>query len=285
MCWNQPEIDALSHNTAQSIMMSIPNGTLFAGLHGELTLHSWRTFRAAESDAYSLFHSRSVAMGWLAEAEQGAMGGLWGMNDAGQWGPDPDAQHPYAVWFQVSIPRLISPTQPLPLQPFLSCVGEVVARMGTLHLDAIQILLPIQSIDGVADASLRDDGLFAPLSSAGWFFDCNPHALTRVQVVLDGGQNPVIRSVAPHLFQWLQKIKQTVFVCDSFSLTDDTTVVKPTFLDDLWVGPPQNPVTLYGTLVEWSLDALGWLAAVLAGATFKFGVATPLLLTVSRVES
>lgn len=259
-----------------------PTGTMFAGLHGELTLHSWRAV-AAESDAYSLFHSRSVAMGWLTKAEQGTTGGLWGMNDAGQQGPDPDAQHPYALWFQVILPRLISPTQPLPLQPFLSCVGDVVARMGSLQLDAIQVLLPLQSFDGLADASSRNDGLFAPLSSAGWFFDCNPHAITRVQVVLDGGENPVIRSVAAELFQRLQRIKQTVFVCDAFSLTDATNVLKPNFLDDTF-RPSQHPVTFYGTLVEWSLDALGWLATFLAGACFKFGVTTPLLLMVSRFE-
>lgn len=281
---------------------------MFAGLHGELTLHAWRDFGAAESDAYSLFHSRSVAMGWLTEAVDGATGGLWGMNDAGQRGPDADAPQPYAVWFQVSLPHLISPAQPLPLQPFLSCVGDVVARMGKLHLEAIQVLLPVQSvdrakrsirsprraiqvllpaqsIDRLADKSLHDDGLFAPLSSAGWFFDCDPRSITRVQVVLDGGENPMIRSVASELFEWLQKIKQNVFVCDSFSLTDDTNVVKPAFVDNLWVGPPQHPVTFYGTLVEWSLDALGWLATFLAGASFRFGVTTPMLLTVSRFES
>ena len=264
--------------------MHMPNGTMFAGLQGKLTLHSWRNFGATESDAYSLFHSRSVAMGWLTQAAKGATGGLWGMNDAGQQGPDPNAQHPYAVWFQVSLPRLISPAQPLPLQPFLSCVGDVVARMGTLHLSAIQVLLPIQSIDGFVDTSLSDEGLFAPLRSAGWFFDCNPHSITRVQVVLDGGENPIIRLVASDLFQWWQKIKQSVFTCDTFSLTDDTNVVKSTFIDDLWVGPPQHPVTFYGTLVEWSLDALGWLATFLAGISFKFGVTTPMLLTVSRFE-
>ncbi|MCP5095430.1 MAG: hypothetical protein GY943_07755 [Chloroflexi bacterium] len=269
-------------NVEEDNLMSIPNGTMFAGLHGELTLHSWRDFDTTKSDAYSLFHSRSVAMGWLAKAVEGATGGLWGMNDAGQQGPD--TQHPYEVWFQVSLPRLSSPTQPLPLQPFLSCIGDVVARMGTLDLDAIQVLLPIQSIDKLADTSLHNDGLYAPLSSAGWFFDCKPHATTRVQVVLDGGENPVIRSVASDLFQWLQKIKQNVFVCDSFSLTDDTNITKPIFIDGLWGGPPRHPVAFYGTLAEWSLDALGWLATFLAGASFKFGVTTPMLLTVSQFE-
>jgi hypothetical protein len=264
--------------------MNIPNGIMFAGLHGELTLHPWRDPIAAESDAYSLFHSRSGAMGWLREAREGATGGLWGMNDAGQLGPDPDAQHPYALWFQVVLPRLISPAQPLPLQPFLSCVGDVVARMGTFQLDALQVLLPLQSFDRLADESSRKDGVFTPISSIGWFFDCNPPAVTRVQVVLDGGQSPAIRSVAAELFQRLQQIKQTVFVCDAFSLTDDTNLEKPIYIDNLWVGPPQHPLTLYGTLVEWSLDALGWLAAFLAGASFKFGVTTPMLLTVSPLD-
>ena len=94
----------------------------------------------------------------------------------------------------------------------------------------------------------------------------------------------LIRSVAPDLFQRLQRIKQTVFVCDSFSLTDDTNVLKPIFIDNLWIGPPQHPVTFYGTLVEWSLDALGWLATFLAGASFEFGVTTPMLLTVSPLD-
>lgn len=262
--------------------MNIPNGIMFAGLHGELTPHPWRA-AAAESDAYSLFHSKSVAMGWIARPVQGVIGGFWGMNDAGQQGPDPDAQHPYALWFQVVLPRLLSPTQPLPLQPFLSCVGDVVARMGSLQLDAIQVLLPLQSFAGSADASLHNAGLFAPISSAGWFFDCNPAAATRVQVILDGGPNPAIRSVAADLFQRLQRIKQTVFVCDAFSDTDATNILKPNFLDDAF-RPSQHPVTFYGTLVEWSLDALGWLATFMAGVSFEFGVITPMLLTVKPLD-
>jgi hypothetical protein len=223
-------------------------------------------------------------MGWLTKAEQGAIGGFWGMNDAGQRGPDPNAQHPYALWFQVVLPRMISPTQPLPLQPLLSCVGDVISRMGNLQLDAIQILMPLQSFADLAVAPSRNDILFAPISSTGWFFDCNPSAATRVQVVLDGGQNPDIRSVAAKLFQWLQEIKQTVFVCEEFSEIDAMNVLKPHFLDDAF-RPSQHPVAFYGTLVEWSLDALGWLATLLAGVSYEFGVASPTVLTVSRFES
>ena len=265
--------------------MRILNGTMFAGLHGELTLHPWRDPVASESDAYSLFHSRSVAMGWLTEAKEGATGGFWGMNDAGQQGPDPQAEHPYALWFQVGVSRLVSPKQSLPLQPFLACIGDVIARMGRFQLDALQVLLPLQSFDRLPDASSRHDALFTPLSSTGWFFDRNPSAVARVQIVLDGGQSSAIHSVAAELFARLQQVKQTVFVCDEFSLTDDTNLEKPIYIDNLWVGPPQHPLTFYGTLAEWSLDALGWLAAFLAAISFELGITTPLLLTVSRFES
>jgi hypothetical protein len=156
--------------------------------------------------------------------------------------------------------------------------------MGSFQLDALQVLLPLQSFDRLADESSRNDTLFAPISSIGWFFDRNPSAAARVQVVLDGGQSLAIRSVAAELFERLQQVKQTVFVCDAFSLTDDTNLEKPIYIDNLWVGPPQHPVTFYGTLVEWSLDALGWLATFLAGASFNFGITTPLLLTVSPFE-
>ena len=265
--------------------MRILNGTMFAGLHGELTLHPWRDPVASESDAYSLFHSRSVAMGWLTEAKEGATGGFWGMNDAGQQGPDPQAEHPYALWFQVGVSRLVSPKQSLPLQPFLACIGDVIARMGRFQLDALQVLLPLQSFARLPDASSRHDALFTPLSSTGWFFDRNPSAVARVQIVLDGGQSSAIHSVAAELFARLQQVKQTVFVCDEFSLTDDTNLEKPIYIDNLWVGPPQHPLTFYGTLAEWSLDALGWLAAFLAAISFELGITTPLLLTVSRFES
>ncbi|MQS04249.1 hypothetical protein FNX44_020700, partial [Streptomyces sp. OF1] len=43
-------------------------GTMFAALYGELRPHAWWGAEP-EGDAYSLFHQRSAAMGWLDEAE------------------------------------------------------------------------------------------------------------------------------------------------------------------------------------------------------------------------
>jgi hypothetical protein len=40
-----------------------------------------------------------------------------------------------------------------------------------------------------------------------------------------------------------------------------------------------------GTLVEWSLDALGWLATLAAAAASHHGASTPWMLTVNRVDT
>jgi hypothetical protein len=102
---------------------------------------------------------------------------------------------------------------------------------------------------------------------------------------LDGGQDPSIRSAAPAMLGWMQEIKQDVFSCDSFSLTDDEMVLNPAVIDELWRGPPRHRATFHGTLAEWSLDAVGWLAAFLADASSRHGVSTPLLLTTTRTLS
>jgi len=44
----------------------------------------------------------------------------------------------------------------------------------------------------------------------------------------------------------------------------------------LWRDTGQHLVTFNGTLAEWSLDALGWLAAFLAQIAFVHGVNRPL---------
>ena len=41
----------------------------------------------------------------------------------------------------------------LPVQPFLACAGDVMARLGTLRLEAVQVLLPERDAD--EDAQLR----------------------------------------------------------------------------------------------------------------------------------
>ncbi len=115
---------------------------MFAALHGELALHASST-DAASSDAYSLFVARSSALRLLAGAGE-STDGAWGMNDAGL---DDRARSESSriAWFQVTLTGRAG--GPLPVQAFLSCAGDVVARLGTARLDAVQILLPVESID------------------------------------------------------------------------------------------------------------------------------------------
>ncbi|MDI3341881.1 MAG: hypothetical protein QJR03_15255 [Sphaerobacter sp.] len=227
----------------------------------------------ASEDAYSLFYNRSLAMGWLTTGRKGAPAGFWGMNDAAL-DLNSDSQPPRVAWFQVGLTEPIPAGRSLPVQAFLACVDDVVARMGSLRLEAIRVLLPLHSLP-----TPPDDGA---IGSYGWFADADPRRRTRVRVTLDGGQDPTIRAAAPEMLRWMQQRIQVVFRCDSFSLADDDAVfLQPEMTDGLWP-PAQHRVTFRGTLAEWSLDALGWLAAFLADAASRHGVTNPLMLTACR---
>ncbi|MCF6473169.1 hypothetical protein FAF44_32985 [Nonomuraea sp. MG754425] len=249
---------------------------MLAALHGELALHPWRDPFVASSDAYSLFVARSSAMRWLTETEENASGGVWGMNDAGQ--------NSGVSWFQVSLTEPVPADRPLPVQAFLSCAGDVVARIGALRLRAVQVLLPVQSLDASARASSPARGLATLLQDNGWFADCDPRSRTRVRVRLESGQDSSVHSAAPEMLQWMQGFKQDVFSCDSFSLTDDDDMVlKPAVIAERRLGSAHHRATFHGTLAEWSLDALGWSAAFLAEASCRYGVRTPLMLTACQI--
>lgn len=259
-----------------------PARTMFVALYGELALHPWRAADAASSDAYSLFVARSSAMRLLVAASESTGGGVWGMNDAGQ-ADSRGSQSRRIAWFQVALTE--GARRPLPVQAFLSCAGDVVARLGTPRLDAVQMLLPIEPLDA-APARRKDDGMASVVQDAGWFADCDPRSRAQVRVTLDGGQNQSLRAAAPEMLQWMQGIKQDVFSCESCSVMDaEDLFLEPAISDGLWPGPAGYRATFHGTLAEWSLDGLGWLASFLAVASSRHGVSTPLILTASRVTS
>jgi hypothetical protein len=239
-------------------------GTMFAAFYGEFTPHSWRA-PDTDRDAYLVFYELSVAMGWLRDE------GLWGMNDAGQ--EHPLADESLAAWFQVDA-ESVPGDRPLPVQPFLRCAGDAIARIGNLALDAVQVLLPVQCLD----ASSRPEITRSPsLLTAAWFDDSDPASRTPVRVTLDGGQSPNVLSIAGRL----TSLDQAVFVCETHAA--EQADIRPLFDDSFWNGPPQHAVTLHGTLAEWSPEAIGWLGSLLADLSVRQDVTTPLLFTVSRV--
>jgi len=255
-----------------------------AALFGDLVPHQrLDTESEAAQDAYSLFYARSSAMRWLTPAVQGAAGGLWGMNDAAA---APDSGPPSrAAFFQVVL------TEPnisklLPVQPFLACAGEVMARLGTLRLEAVQVLLPERDADEDAQFASPSGARVASslLDACNWFAGCDPRARTAVRVTPDGGPDPSIRAAAPAIVKWAREVRQEVFACHSLSLAeDDHLILRPIPFDPAPAGP--HRVTFRGTLAEWSLDALGWLAAFLADGTARHGISSQLMLTADRTAT
>jgi hypothetical protein len=255
-------------------------GTLFAALYGELIPHAWHD---PEHDAFQLFFQRSLTMGWLDDKGAGGgmhrASGLWGMNDAG-W------DHPFAAsgtdlisWFQVTA-RAVADDRPLPVQPFLRCAEDATARVGTVTLSAVQLLLPIQGIDPASRPP------YVPsLETVHWFAERDPEARTPVEVGIDSGRRRSVPAVAGQLTDYLARLEQDVFVCGSHDVAERDAVRPPPFDDRLWSGPPRHGMVLQGELAEWSCDAVGWLAEVVADSVARLGVRSPLLFTVTRASS
>jgi hypothetical protein len=235
---------------------------MFAALFGELALHPTRHDAARQQDAFSLFYGRSMDLGLLTD-ERLERSGLWGMNDAaaGEAAGPP----PRVAWFQVGL----TGKGLAPVVPFLAVADAVITRLGGLRLDAIQVLLPERSKD---DRSQLDDS---------WFVDLDPTLRVPVRVTLDSA-DAAITTAARAIVGRMQK--QDVFRCDSLSPADeDHLVLRPIPFEH--PGDVHHRVTVTGTLAEWSLDALGWLAALLDELAASQGIVTPLILNAERVST
>lgn len=263
-------------------------GTMFAALYGELIPHSWHD-PASEHDAYQLFFQRSLAMGWLDDRASTVEGddprtraivapGLWAMNDAGWSHPLAASESNLISWFQVE-GGAVADDRPLPVQPFLRCAWDTTARIGTVRLSAVQVLLPVQGLD----TSARPPQAIVPsLQTIDWFSEHAPRSRTSVTIRIDGGQDPSISDVAPQLARHLDHLDQSLFVCRADEEEAPDGAPAPPFDAGFWNGPPLHGMTLHGELPEWSCDAVGWLAETVADAAAHLGVHAPLLLTVTR---
>jgi hypothetical protein len=242
-----------------------PARSLYVAVYGGLAARSVPPEQGTQ-DAYSLFYARSAAMKWLTSAVGDSRRGLWGMNEAETtFNPESNAR---VAFFQVAL-TANDASDSLPVQPFLACVADVLTRIGSLRLDAVQILLPEHNAQPAEEI----------MDAANWFADS---ARTPVRVTLDGGLDPSIRASGSVLAERIQTMGQDVFSCDEVSLNnEDHLVLLPTTFD-AEPGSAHHRVTMRGTLAEWSLDALGWLAALLADATARNGTGTQMMLTADR---
>lgn len=273
----------MSSEVAQAMWGSELAHTMWAGLYGRFRPHPASDLSTPEADAdpYQLFVARSAAMGWLTDAMRTAPRGLWGMNDAG-YGSRTGAQPPLAGWFQVVLTEPLTSQPLLPVQQLLACAADVMARLGDLKLLAVQVLLPSPRTAPLERPPAELSALGSLAQTAGWFANSDGGSSTPIEVSLDGGQVQTISSVASDVFESTQASWQRVFACDGFSTFDAGSLSPPGTIDELWVGPPRHRAVFSGSLVEWTLDAVGWTAAFLAHACLDAGVTTPILFTASR---
>lgn len=80
----------------------------------------------------------------------------------------------------------------------------------------------------------------------------------------------------------MREINQDAFACDSFSLDEEDHLVLQPIPFESGLSTVHHRVTFRGSLAEWSLDALGWLAAFLADQSSRHGVSTRLTFTAGR---
>ncbi|MFY1654832.1 hypothetical protein ACN27J_28615 [Solwaraspora sp. WMMB762] len=264
-------------------------GTMFAALYGSVLTGSaddvpHRT--GGELDAYSLFYHRSLAMGWLDDSSAGGdrdngmlrSDGLWATNDAGWEHPAAAPDAGLLSWFQVDA-SAVAGDRPLPVQPFLHCAEEVTARRGSLDLSAVQLLLPVHGLDPASRPP------YAPVPAtrtSPWFTGHGPADRTPVEITVNSGREPSLPDVAVQLTELLADLGPDVFGYRSYDLAAADATPAPLFDDSFWNGPPLHGVALRGELVEWSCDAIGWLAETVADAVARLGVRTPLLFTAVR---
>ncbi|NEA62336.1 hypothetical protein [Streptomyces sp. SID12488] len=157
--------------------------------------------------------------------------------------------------------------------------------MGTLRLSAVQILMPV---DGLDASSRPPYATVLSMRTVDWFAERDPRARTLVEVGVSSGRDPSVLAVAKQLTDDLGCLGQDVFVCESHDVTGGGVTepaLAPPFHDSFWNGPAVHGVVLRGELAEWSCDAIGWLAEVVADSAARLGVRAPLLVTVRPAPS
>ena len=250
---------------------------MLAALYGQLVPHSWRG-PESEHAPHALFYRQSLAMGWLDDRSAGGEAqptmrrapGLWALNDAG-------FQHPRApegllCWFQVEA-SAVADDRPLPVRPFLRCAVDVAARLGTLTLSTVRLLLPMQGVDAGARAA------YAPVPSmltAASFAESDPSTRTSVTISVDTEAGSPVDIAGQ-----LAALDQDVFTVTGVSRPPPHDGPRPP-IDELFWASSENGLTLRGDLVAWSSDAIGWVAEVVADLIGQHAPRAPLLFTATR---
>lgn len=253
--------------------------TMWVGLYGTFASHP--SAARDEADAYRLFYARSSAMGWLVDAMDRGSDGLWGMNDA-EIAISATTSPPLALWFQVVLTKMVPAGGVLPVQPFLVCAADVVARLGVLDLQAVQLLVPTHAFAEVAGDSVAARADLELAEAAGWYTATPAGSRTAIELTLAGVEIANIVDVVPEALARTSSPWQDVLDLRALSSPSMHELAIPVGIAaQMGSGPLSVVGPFSGTIAEWSLDAIGWAAALLAESLRRAGTRTPVLLTAS----
>lgn len=246
--------------------------TIVVGVYGSFQVHPWLQ-GGHEEDAYSLFVSRSTALGWATVEGSPSESGLWAMNEASQeWSIG--ETNGLVARYQVGMPDEAHAYQALPVQPLLACIDDCLRRVGELELAAVQLFLPPHSAE---DSSAR------VLGGLNWFNVLERPGRTAVTATCDAVADEDFGARAEAVLAWLRRVRSGGFSVDSVSAEDvGAVVLESPVVGELWTGGRRQRVTFRGAVPEWSLDAVAVFSSLLWEGCRRQGVQGSMLLSVAR---
>lgn len=225
-----------------------------------------------EEDAYSIFMSRSVLMGWSSASAGDGRSLLWGMNDAEIDLTEPGTSR--VAWFKIAVPEGIG-ERANPVVSLLTCAGDTMSRVGETLLESVQVFLLPQG---------QKTDLGELVAGLNWFGICDPHARASIGIAIDGVGDSDPYHLASDMLSTLQRTNTGTFDFHSISVADATALSVPsdrTYETQVPVGGAT--IMLAATTPEWSLGAIGWVVALVAEVVRPAGaMPTPIAVRVYR---
>jgi hypothetical protein len=176
------------------------------------------------------------------------------------------------AWFQVGIDEHRLTGANFPFHPLLACAADSLGRVGTLDVQAVQLLVPLQTAGAPTLIS----------SVPNWFNICDPAARIGVRVTLDSGEDPVMPQVADELAELVSTLARAPFEIEPFFADSAHVQLQPEVTDGFWLGEGRHPVSFDAIAPDWTLDSIAWIANLFAESCRRIGVKTSVLINVGR---
>lgn len=240
-------------------------------LFGSLSLRPPFSDGSSAEDPYSLFVSYAASLGWDAVHTRRSQAAYWGMHDAA-----PEFAHTGRVtWFQVGLHKPRFPHSPSPILPLLHTAVTTTQRAGELDLDGVQLLLPLSYI---SDLTSRLS------NSSNWFSDIRSSTRVRAMLTIDSGSSPDIferRAAISSVFNLF--VQDTVAAVMHLASQDKWVAHESSAAAPLWSGEEHSRVTFELSLIEWSIESLGYVVSAAAEACREARVTCPVLFDIARL--